>query len=196
MYRWQLPAPGDLELVRIFLNTLSLSGHTGIPEDRLPLLLRDPGSWQASFPDVQRGPDDTEDRLARLRADLRRMLEGTPGGAGALNQWLRALPFYASIDESTEGTVLRYTSDPDAGLIGLLLITVICAIHDGTWSRLKACPDCRVVFYDHTRSRTKVWCGMLAGGPEGRACGTIAKVTRYRQKQRARYQDKSRHKSD
>jgi predicted RNA-binding Zn ribbon-like protein len=42
-----------------------------------------------------------------------------------------------------------------------------------------------VVFYDHTRSRTKVWCGMLAGGPEGRARGTIAKVKRYRRKQRA-----------
>ena len=31
------------------------------------------------------------------------------------------------------------------------------------------------------RSKTKVWCGMLAG-EGGRACGTIAKVRRYRQR--------------
>ena len=66
------------------------------------------------------------------------------------------------------------------------MAAVVRAVQADEWPRLKACPDCRVVFYDHTRSRTKVWCGMLAGGPEGRACGTIAKVARYRRKQRTR----------
>jgi predicted RNA-binding Zn ribbon-like protein len=37
------------------------------------------------------------------------------------------------------------------------------------------------VFYDHTRNASKRWCLMNAGGPNGRACGTIAKVRRYRQ---------------
>jgi predicted RNA-binding Zn ribbon-like protein len=58
------------------------------------------------------------------------------------------------------------------------------AVKEGTWGRLKACPDCRWAFYDHTRSKTKVWCGMLAGDG-GRACGTIAKVRRYRQRRRS-----------
>jgi predicted RNA-binding Zn ribbon-like protein len=68
--------------------------------------------------------------------------------------------------------------------MGRVLGAVVRALQEDTWARLKACPDCQVVFYDHTRSRTKVWCGMLAGGPGGRACGTIAKVRRYRHKRR------------
>ena len=42
--------------------------------------------------------------------------------------------------------------------------------------RLKACPDCRWVFYDNSRNGSKRWCGMYAGEEGGRACGTIAKV--------------------
>jgi hypothetical protein len=59
------------------------------------------------------------------------------------------------------------------------------AVADGQWQRLKACPDCRWVFYDHTRNASKRWCLMHAGGPDGRACGTIAKLRQYRQKQKA-----------
>jgi predicted RNA-binding Zn ribbon-like protein len=186
-YRWQLPAPGDLELVRTFLNTQTFTGHPRPPEDRLPDLLQDDRAWQSNFSDLPRSRSDTVDRLSRLREDLRLLLTGTPGHAERLNHWLRELPLLASVEEGANEPVLRYKPDPEAGVVGRLLMAVIHAIQDGTWSRLKACPDCRVVFYDHTRSRTKVWCGMLAGGPEGRACGTIAKVTRYRKKQRARH---------
>jgi predicted RNA-binding Zn ribbon-like protein len=41
------------------------------------------------------------------------------------------------------------------------------------------------VFYDNTRNGGKRWCLMNAGGPDGRACGTIAKVRRYRDRQAA-----------
>ena len=33
--------------------------------------------------------------------------------------------------------------------------------------------------WDRTRNASKVWCGMYAGA-DGRACGSIAKVRRYR----------------
>ena len=52
--------------------------------------------------------------------------------------------------------------------------------------RLKACPDCRWVFYDHSRNGSKRWCGMYAGEEGGRACGTIAKVKNYRAKRKGR----------
>ena len=68
------------------------------------------------------------------------------------------------------------------GPAGDLLAAVVRAIGSGTWQRLKACPDCRWVFYDSTRNASKRWCLMYAGG-EGRACGTIAKVRRYRARQ-------------
>ena len=42
---------------------------------------------------------------------------------------------------------------------------VMAAIAAGTWTRLKACPDCRWVFYDNTRNGSKRWCLMTAGAP-------------------------------
>jgi hypothetical protein len=78
------------------------------------------------------------------------------------------------------------------GLAGGVLAIVLTAAADGRWRRLKACPDCRWVFYDHTRNASKRWCLMYAGGPDGRACGTIAKVRRHRQKTSAAPQPGSR----
>ncbi len=69
------------------------------------------------------------------------------------------------------------------GRAGDYLAIVLAAIADRTWPRLKACPDCRWVFFDHTRNGSKRWCLMNAG-PTGRACGTIDKVRRFRQRQR------------
>lgn len=51
---------------------------------------------------------------------------------------------------------------------------MISAVAADTWRRLKACPDCRWVFYDHSRNGGKRWCLMYAGGPANRACaGTM-----------------------
>jgi predicted RNA-binding Zn ribbon-like protein len=58
------------------------------------------------------------------------------------------------------------------------------AVAGGTWSRLRRCPDCKLVFWDRTRNASKVWCGMYAGA-DGRACGSIAKVRRYRARRAA-----------
>jgi hypothetical protein len=63
-------------------------------------------------------------------------------------------------------------------LAGAVLQAVVAALSDGSWSRLRQCPDCRLVFWDRTRNASKVWCGMYAGS-DGRACGSIAKVRRY-----------------
>ena len=57
-----------------------------------------------------------------------------------------------------------------------VLSIVLMSIQENVWGRLKACPDCRWVFYDHSRNGTKRWCGMYAREEGGRACGTIAKV--------------------
>ena len=73
----------------------------------------------------------------------------------------------------------------DVGPAGDFLAAVLAAVGAGTWKRLKACPDCHWVFYDNTRNGSKRWCLMYAGGPDGRACGTIAKVRRYRTRQAA-----------
>lgn len=186
MYRWQRPAPGDLEMVRLFLNTWRPSTAKRMPGDTLPTLLRDQAAWKEIFGELTRGPADTEERLLRLRDDLRQMLAEAPGWTERLNRWASETALVASVAPTSDGVIVRYESAPGMGVVGHVVATVLRAVNEDTWSRLKACPACLWVFYDGTRSRTQVWCGMLAGGPEGRACGTIAKVNRYRQKQRIR----------
>lgn len=63
-----------------------------------------------------------------------------------------------------------------------MLTIIVESIALNQWQRLKACPDCQWVFYDYSKNGSKRWCSMYAGGPKGRACGTIAKVKRYRGK--------------
>jgi predicted RNA-binding Zn ribbon-like protein len=38
------------------------------------------------------------------------------------------------------------------------------AMLDGTWSRLKACRECRWAFYDHSRNGAGSWCSMAVCG--------------------------------
>jgi hypothetical protein len=180
---WNEPAPGELELLRRFLNTWKIPNDTRVPMDTLPGLLRDPSTWDKSFPGVPRGPGDDEDLLVRLRDDLRGALDRPQGWEETLNGWLGLYPVVARVANEAGEASVRYETYPGTGFAGWVAAVIAQAVKEGTWGRLKACPDCRWVFYDHTRSKTKVWCGMLAGDG-GRACGTIAKVRRYRQRRR------------
>src|ERR1700720_2989286 len=74
----------------------------------------------------------------------------------------------------------------------LNLMRMVEAIARSTWMRLKACPDCQWVFYDHTKNKNKVWCLMTASGPQGRSCGSISKVRSFRQRQKARAPEETR----
>jgi predicted RNA-binding Zn ribbon-like protein len=103
------------------------------------------------------------------------MLAPAPVDASLINGWLDKIGIRA-------GAVVH---EPEQRrLAGLVLAAVIDAIAAGQWERLKTCHDCQWVFYDQTRNSSRRWCGMNAEGPEGRACGSIAKVRRYRQRQR------------
>ena len=70
----------------------------------------------------------------------------------------------------------------EGGAAGELVTIVLDAIAAGDWPRLNACPDCRWVFFDHTRNASKRWRTMNAGHPDGRSCGSISKVRRYRER--------------
>jgi hypothetical protein len=181
---WNTPAPGELELVRRFLNTWRIDAGTRHPAEELPWLLRDPRAWEERCPGWPPGGGDTEDLLARLREDLRRALGAPEGWTEALNGWLGGYPLVARVLEEDGSVSVRYEPGPEAGFAGRVLAAVASNIADDTFFRLKACPDCRWVFYDKSRSRTRVWCGMYAG-EGGRACGTISKVRHYRQRHKA-----------
>jgi predicted RNA-binding Zn ribbon-like protein len=156
-------APGALERVRELLNTWLIPNETRQATDRF---------------DVYAGSHDLGPRQARhvrrLRDELRTVVEHAGDADELLNHWVAELEVRVCVQKG------QLTFRTAGGPVGEMFGHVLAAIADDTWQRLKSCPDCRWVFYDHTRNRSKRWCLMNAGGPDGRACGTIAKVTRYR----------------
>ena len=180
---YNLPAPGKLEVVRQFMNTWLVPSATQVPEDRLPALVQDPDAWRRHFADVQLGAGDSIELLVTVREDLRQMLDGSGDWPHGLQRWLERFPPVVEVVPAADTTVVRHGPAPESGVAGWILAVIVDAVNDETWFRLKRCPDCQWVFYDRTRSRTKVWCDMLAGDAGGRSCGTIAKVRRYRERQ-------------
>jgi predicted RNA-binding Zn ribbon-like protein len=162
------PAPADLEQVRDLLNTWLVPNDTRRSTDRFEDYARERRLRGADRQAVQ-----------DLRDDLRRAVEGARDADGLLTAWLRRLGVRARVEGG------RIGFDHAAGPAGALFAPVLAALHDGTWPRLKACPDCRWVFYDHTRNASRRWCLMTSAGSGGRSCGTIAKVRRHRARQRA-----------
>jgi predicted RNA-binding Zn ribbon-like protein len=152
-------APNRLEQVRSLLNTWRIPNDTRVPVDDLA------------------GGDEV---LRELRDDLRAAVEGRDDPDGTLTAWIERL----GVTVAVGGGRLRF--DHRAGPPGDVLVVVLDAVADGTWSRLKACPDCRWAFYDNTRNGSKRWCLMAAAGAGSRGCGNIAKVRRHRERARKR----------
>ena len=173
-------APGELECVRRFLNTWSIPNQTRTATDDLPLLAIDAERWRDELSLHPRGDGDTLDRLLALRSDLRRSCEGLDHSSVLLNAWFSRVSLTVRVESEEEGASQLSVMPADSSYIAHILAAVANAISSGTWSRLKTCGDCRWAFYDITRNASKRWCGMTKGGVDGRACGTIAKVSAFR----------------
>ncbi|GAA1677624.1 CGNR zinc finger domain-containing protein [Fodinicola feengrottensis] len=163
-------APGGLEVVRTFLNSWVIPNDTREAEDQLETV-----DWAATYPDLAPPTDFPE--LRALRDDLRAAL-GQSHPVSLTDQLARhrLVPMLAPAGSARP--VELVAAAPTAS--GQLLARVITAIADGRWRRLRACPDCRWVFYDTSRNGSRTWCAMTAGGPFGRGCGSIAKTRAYR----------------
>ncbi len=181
-------APGQLEFVRAFVNTLDI--EQGTDELAGPAGLT---RWLRSRPALGgpaagAGAADLE-RAAALREALRGVLRchGRPhAAAGDVELAASALRAAASglqvqLDVAGDGSVCLAPAPagPARALAGILLIAATAAAQ-GTWPRLKACAadDCQWAFYDRSPTRSGCWCSM-------RICGARAKSRSYRQ--RARY---------
>src|SRR5699024_2396990 len=123
----------------------------------LPWLLSDLQAWEKRFPGWPSDQDGAEDLVARLREDLRETLGSPEGWTETLNDWLKRYSLIVRVVEQDGATSVRYEPTPES-LAGSILATVARSVEDGNFSRLKACPDCRWVFYDKSRSKTRVWC--------------------------------------
>jgi predicted RNA-binding Zn ribbon-like protein len=175
-------APGELELVRNFVNTLDVDDAE---EDlATPSALRE---WFASRDLMDSEESVTEGDLRRaidVREGLRALLlanNGSPFDAAAIERLDRAA--------SRAGLRLRFHTggcaefEPDAtgvdGALARLLAIVAEARVEGEWPRLKACAEhtCEWAFYDKSKNRSKKWCRM-------EACGNVAKARAYRERQK------------
>jgi predicted RNA-binding Zn ribbon-like protein len=192
-------APGELEAVRAFVNTLDIEQGTDDFATAAGLgrwlsgqgLLAAPGAVSVA---------DLASAVA-LREALRGVLRehaghsGYPGpaagpagqaparvstvGAGPADQ-LRAvaasLPVSLGVD--ADGTIAAVPAVTGArGALARLLLIAGAAAANGTWVRLKACTadDCQWAFYDRSPTRNGRWCTMSV-------CGSRAKSRAYRRR--------------
>jgi predicted RNA-binding Zn ribbon-like protein len=169
-------APGRLELVRSFVNTLDV--EDGVDELADPASL---ASWLREH-GLMRGGAATRaevEQARRVREALRALLLANNGlstrkQAGAVLD-AAARRSRLSVRFRPKGSRLEPTAGGVDGALGRLLAIVAGAMLDGTWARLKACraDDCRWAFYDHARNHSRTWCSMAV-------CGNRAKARAYR----------------
>lgn len=166
--------------MRAFVNTLDIEAGTdalGTPD-----AARD---WLAGHGcRVSRLPEADLDRLLRVREAIRDAV-GARGEAGE-TEALRRLNRIATAHPLTvrlggPGDVPLAPTGPGIdGFIERVLALVAASTIDGTWLRLKACPNdrCRWLFFDHSRNGSRTWCSMGV-------CGSRAKMRTYRSRRRA-----------
>ena len=173
-------APGRLETVRLFVNSVDFDDGTeelSSPESLAAWLAgRDLGPVDAA------SKADVEHAVA-LREALRELLLGhhgdhevDPSAAGVVEEAARRARLEVRFAPDGVARVEPGGSGVDAAL-GRLLAIVADAQADGTWSRMKACPweTCRWAFYDHSKNRSGVWCSMSV-------CGNRAKARAFRER--------------
>ena len=174
-------APGELEVVRLFVNTVDL-------ED---------GDDELSSPDALAGWLEAH-RLGggsagsadlhgarRLREAIRGLLLENSGmnvreeSALTLAQAAERARFAVRFDPAGTMTLEPRAAGVD-GALGRLVAIVAGAMADGTWSRLKACQadPCGWAFYDHARNHSRRWCSMAV-------CGNRTKARSYRRRHAA-----------
>jgi predicted RNA-binding Zn ribbon-like protein len=177
------PAPGALEVVRNFVNTLDVetgeekldsvvSLHVWLAERGLI------GAKEAASPADLR-------RAIELREAIRALLahnngEGTDDGAVEI---LNAAAARAKLAPRFDADDLPALEPAVGGVdcaLGRILGIVFAAMADGTWVRLKVCRSdtCQWAFYDWTKNHSGSWCVM-------RVCGNREKVRSFRSRSRA-----------
>jgi hypothetical protein len=175
------PAPEKLEIIRNFINTWSIPNETREPTD---FLNTEQDLLQFIKTNNMQGITEFNvNEVKRFREDLRKTIEDQNGET--ILCWLDKYPVKATliIDNILK---TEYRADKEGHLINMLLSIIVEAVALNQWNRLKACPDCRYAFYDHSKNGSKKWCGMYAENSKGRACGTIDKVKRYRERSKVK----------
>jgi predicted RNA-binding Zn ribbon-like protein len=179
--RYDIPkaAPSPLRLIQEFINTVD--HEHGREWLATPAALRD---WlvqrELLLPGTRVRRVDLEQAHA-FRAALRELVIGVRavdrGSTETLERAARAARLTLRIER--EGAVLVGEAPGVAGALGRLLLVFFEATRDGSWRRLKACPNCKWAFYDYSKNRSATWCSM-------KLCGNRTKTRSYYRRRRAR----------
>ncbi len=175
------PAPGDLELVRAFVNTRNVERRTDAVDTPAGLTawLRDRGLLDPKI-------DATDEDVARALA-VREVLRAFCLRNNGVDCECDARVLNAAAERS--GLLLDFAGGDSSlkprqpcvdGAIGVLLAAVHRAMLDRSWGKLKACADpaCLWAYYDRSKNGCSRWCN--AG-----LCGNRDKVKRFRERQAA-----------
>jgi predicted RNA-binding Zn ribbon-like protein len=172
-------APGGLELVRRFINTLELENESLDQLDSIAGLEEFIDYWELP---AGKATEADRKRAVELREALRELIEAEDG-AGA------QAPAYERVNAALSGSSLglRFAADGTASLqpegkgVDAAFAAIGAAIREamiaGDWERLKVCASdqCRWAFYDRSRNHSRAWCRM-------QECGNRAKVRAYRER--------------
>jgi predicted RNA-binding Zn ribbon-like protein len=171
-------APGELELVRRFCN--SVNRENGAERFRTSAAL---DRWLAS--EAQAPVHASRAGLVRLialRESFHRLVVANATGTDDPDVWdsLAAIAGEISfrVTRRLDAVELQPTGSAVDVLIGRLVATVITSHGDGSFARLKACRNCHWVVFDPSKNRSSRWCSMTA-------CGGRHNAREYRRRQRS-----------
>ncbi|MEM7353668.1 MAG: CGNR zinc finger domain-containing protein [Acidobacteriota bacterium] len=174
-----IPAPGDLQVVQAFLNTVQF--ETGKDELATP---RDLADWLSRNGLLPAGSELAAADLGRARdarAGLRALFTAQAGEVDeqAMSRLDRAAAgARAQVRFDRDGTTrLEHVSRDFDDALGTLLGLVHAARCAGQWPAFKICAHsrCRNAFYDFTKSCNGKWCS--------RRCGDKVRAKTFRRKQ-------------
>jgi predicted RNA-binding Zn ribbon-like protein len=164
---------------------------TGRREDRL-----DKQEWFEQFLqdwglEAPMPPDpDTRAALGELRERMRAMVEALVAGRpladadlDALNRAMEQVPSHPHLVRTKEGYRLEQVVFAQGWslVIGRIAASFAELMAGEEVRRIKICDndDCRWIFFDESRNRTRRWC-------DDRMCGNLMKVRRFRERQKAK----------
>lgn len=156
-----------------FLNTWELPNDTRVPVDHLSMDKED------SYSEISQ---KEREEVVVFRDELRDVLQKET--VEPLNKWMEKINVQIQVGRRAGKYTVSFQTEENSFLAGLL-VEVLTEVENGNFHRYKVCPDCKWAFYDSSKSSTKKWCSMNKNSATGRACGTIAKVRRFREKEKS-----------
>jgi predicted RNA-binding Zn ribbon-like protein len=173
-------APDELDHIRQFVNTLDI--------ETLEEQLSDPdatSAWLSErdlLPAGERLTAADVRQTQSMREALRKLLLAhngaplDPAAVDAVNNAAKSAELVVRFDDEGNAALVPVRTGID-GALGRLIAIVYRSMAEGTWERMKACPEdkCEWAFYDWSKNRSATWCDMAV-------CGNRAKARAYRER--------------